>query len=462
MLQKIKLIASVLSHHHIKSYYVGGCVRDEIMGITSDDVDICLVGVTNPRQVEEILLEHCQSVTPLVGQKFPVWIADIDGYKVDFAMARKETLVGGTRKDFDVVTEGVTIEEDLRRRDFTMNSIAKDCLTGEYVDPFDGRSDIEDKLLSPTSGAFAEDTLRVYRAARFLARFPDFGICPSLYDMCPYLKPDDISAERVGIEFKKAMEQGVKPSRFFWFLKIMKWLPYHFKELHDCIDVPQSPKHHPEGDVYQHTMYALDEATDWFTRTVMVCHDLGKVTTTTYGEFSWNNLLPELKEEIIKEPRWPIRSIGHEEAGKQLTRDMLTRIHLTDHRTIRQIETLVELHMIRTGVSEKVVRRTLRRLMEKHLTYDQLVEVCRCDLSGRPPLAKYTPDIGQHRAKELLDEDAMTPIVTGEKLIAIGYTPGKTLGHLINKGLEWQDRGTLNHYNWIKMIEQYKPKKEEV
>ena len=117
---------------------------------------------------------------------------------------------------------------------------------------------------------------------------------------------------------------------------------------------------------------------------------------------------------------------------------------------------MVELHMIRIGVSEKVVRRTLRRLMEKHLQYDQLVEVCRCDLSGRPPLAGYTPDIGQNRAKQLLEEDAMTPIVTGEKLLEVGYAPGKHMGQLVTKALEWQDRGTLNRDNWLKMIKQYK------
>jgi tRNA nucleotidyltransferase (CCA-adding enzyme) len=461
MLEKIKQIALVLSHHHIKSYYVGGCVRDEIMGIPTDDIDVCLVGVTNPRQVEDILLEHCKSVTPLVGQKFPVWIADIDGYKVDFAMARKETLVGGTRKDFDVVTEGVTIQEDLRRRDFTINAIAKEVVHGEYIDPFSGRVDITIRQLRPTSDAFGEDTLRVYRAARFLARFPDFYPTINLTMACKELKPDDISNERVGLELKKTMEQAKQPSKFFHFLKSIGWLPYHFKEVADIVGVPQSPRHHPEGDVYEHTMYSLDEATDWFTRICMLCHDLGKATTTTInGRLLSDNFI---EEGGLPQPSDPvIKSIGHETAGMPLTRSMLTRIHFCDHRTIRQIETMVELHMIRTGVSEKVVRRTLRKLMEKHLRYEQLVEVCRCDLSGRPPLAKYTPDIGQHRAKELLESNAMEPIVTGEKLIDAGYTPGKLMGHLVKKGLEWQDRGTLTEDNWLKMVKQYKYEKSTV
>lgn len=457
--EKLQKIALELWHNKIQSYYVGGCVRDELMGVSTDDYDICLVGVKNPVETEKILLKHCQSVTPLVGQKFPVWIADIDGYKIDFAMARKETLTGGTRKDFEVTTDDVSIEDDLRRRDFTINSIAKHVISGTYVDPFDGRDHILHNFLTPTSIAFKEDSLRVYRAARFLAKFPELQPSVELFTMCKNMEPTDISPERVGMELRKMLETAEMPSVFFMFLRQVGWLPYHFKELHDCINIPQSPLHHPEGDVFMHTMYSLDEANDWFTRICMVCHDLGKVTTTTIDGIPLQNV-PFWNTGQKPHPDCSIKSIGHEESGKQLTRDMLTRIHFCDHRTIRQIETMVELHMIRTGVSEKVVRRTLRKLMEKHLTYEQLVEVCRCDLSGRPPLVKYTPDIGQHRAKELLESNAMERVVTGEKLMAAGYTPGKLMGHLVKKGLEWQDRGTLNEENWLKMIKQYKPEKE--
>lgn len=459
MKDTIRQVAIELSHHHILSYYVGGCVRDEIMGLdtNSPDYDICLVGVTNPKQVEEILSHHFQSVTPLVGQAFPVWKAKKDGIEVDFAMARKETLIGATRKDFKVETDNVTIEEDLRRRDFTINAIAQDVIMGDYKDPYGGIQHIKDGILHPTSEAFKEDTLRVYRAARFLSRFPRFIPSIALIKVCQELAPKDISPERVGIEFTKCMEQAIKPSMFFRFLKEIRWLPYHFQEVQDIVDVPQSPTHHPEGDVFTHTMYSLDEATDPFIRVCMVCHDLGKATTTTidagYGAYLWNVFVEHypFKPDVDK-----IKSIGHETAGIPLTRSMLSRIHYADKRTIRQVETMVELHMIRTGVSEKVVRRTLRKLMERRLRYEQLVEVCRCDLSGRPPLAKYTPDIGQHRALQLLAQDAMTPVVTGDMLLLLGYEPGKRLGHLVDKCLEWQDRGTLNRSNWEKMIKQYK------
>ena len=462
MLEKIKQIASRLLSEGIETYYVGGCVRDWLLDKDTDDIDICLVGVKNPKNVEDLLMSECQSVTPLVGQKFPVWIATIDGKKVDFAMARKETLVGGTRKDFDVVTTGITLEEDLMRRDFTINAMARSVMTDELFDPFKGTECLKFMCIHPTSDAFGEDTLRVLRAARFLSRFDGSYPSGKLVEECRRLKPDDISPERVGMELSKMLEQATQPSAFFNFLVSVGWLQYHFKELYDCIGVPQSPKHHPEGDVYKHTMHALDEARDWFTRICMICHDLGKYNTTTIGSRFWFEVDPKEREYLLSIPDLPIKSIGHETSGMPLTRSLLTRIHFSDHHTIRQIETMVELHMIRTSVSEKVVRRTLRRLMEKGLTYDQLVEVCRCDLSGRPPLAKYTPDIGQHRAKELLESNAMQPIVTGEKLMAAGFETGKLMGHLVKKGLEWQDRGTLTEDNWLKMIKQYKPEKQEL
>jgi len=457
MHSKIKQIAIELTHIGVMSYYVGGCVRDEIISgflAFDSDIDVCLVGVTDPTQVEAILLQHSESVTPLVGRKFPVWIATIDGKKVDFAMARIETLVGDSRTDFDVITEGVTLKDDLRRRDFTINAIAKEVIHGEIIDPFNGTWDIEHSVLHPTSDAFKEDTLRVYRAARFLSRFPEFKPSSELISVCKLLQPTDISNERVGMELMKTMEQAIVPSIFFTFLNEIGWLKYHFKEVEDLIGIPQNPNYHPEGDVFTHTMCTLDQAQGWFIRTVMLCHDLGKTTTTTIEGIPYDNVLH------IRVPldKVKIKSIGHEEAGKQLTRNMLTRIHFTDHKTIRQIETLVGLHMIRTGVNEKVIRRTLRILMNMGLEYNQLVQVCRCDVSGRPPLAPYTPDIGQHRAKELLETGAMDVIVTGEKLIEAGYTPGPLLGELVKMGLEWQDRGTLNEYNWLKMIKQYKPK----
>jgi len=209
-------IAQEFYNLNIDCYYVGGCVRDELLGIESEDIDICLVGATKD-QVMSVLgqFPFVLSVAQEVGSSFPVWIADIEGFgKVDFALARGEKKTGTTRQDFECTTDAITIEQDLLRRDLTINSIAKNVLTGQLVDPYGGVQHLLDKVAHPTSEAFAEDSLRVLRAARFCSRY-DLKPSQSLIDMCRSLKPTDISNERVGMELYKTMKQAVTPSIFF-------------------------------------------------------------------------------------------------------------------------------------------------------------------------------------------------------------------------------------------------------
>lgn len=446
--EKLIGIANFFSRQGMTLYYVGGTVRDQIMGSVVEDVDMCIVGAKAP-SVVTILLNMLQlekkicKLVSHVGQSFPIWIAEVAGYKVDFAMARTEKLIGSYRTDFICEVSNVTIEEDLRRRDLTINAIAKNVVTGELIDPYDGIDHIRWKLCHPVSEAFKEDSLRVIRGARFCARF---NLIPSwtFYDYAHELKPGDISPERVGMELKKVMEQADKPSIFFRVLKNCGWLKYHFKQLDDLVGVRQDPSHHPEGDAYIHTLLSIDEAKDPMIRVVMLCHDLGKVTST-----KWN----------AEKGRW--QSIGHEEESVLLTKEMLYNIKFDSHKTVGRIATLVLLHMARIHVSEKTIRKNLRILINKELTYDQLVEVCRCDVSSRPPLPKYTPDIGQERAKEIVAAGLMIPVVTGEKLIKIGIESGKFMGFLVKKALELQDRGTLNEDNWKSILNNFKQKDYE-
>lgn len=437
----IKEMAKVFKAEGVDCYYVGGCVRDKLMGNKCDDIDICLVNTKSIEQVEHILSRFTQQFVKEVGKAFPVWIITIDGQKYDVALARTEKKVGDYRTEFLCNTENVTIEDDLKRRDLTINSIAENILTGEMVDPFNGINHIKHCILHHTSEAFSEDSLRVLRTARFISRFIEFEPTQELLDICRKLEPTDISPERVGKELMKTFEQAVKPSLFFTFLFSVNWLRYYFKELEDLVYIRQSPIYHPEGSAFTHTMHCLDvtKQGDWFTRAVMLCHDLGKSTTT------------------IVHDDGKITSVGHEEASVAMTDSLLKRIHFTDHRTIGQIKMLVRLHMITTiTISEKVVRRTLRKLMECHLSYEQLVEVCRCDKSGRPPLPAHTPDIGQERAKELIKTGVMIPVVTGKTLIAEGFTNYLEFGAIIEKALELQDRGILDISNWKQRLKEAK------
>jgi len=414
----------------IDSFFVGGCVRDKFLGIASDDVDICLVGVSDPKIVTQILGKHCDKVAAEVGNSFPVWIATVNGEKFDFAVARKETKNGDSRKEFLVDIKNVSIQDDLFRRDITINAIAINCLTNEIIDPFGGVKDLFNKIAREVSKFFAEDSLRVLRVARFIARF-NLTPTKSLIALCKSLKPTDISNERVGMELEKLLKQTETPSKFFRFLKEVDWLKFHFKEVEALIGVQQSKKWHPEGDVFEHTMFCMDAANDPFMRIVMLCHDLGKATTTTVVDGK-------------------ISAHGHDKAGVKPTRKMLQNIKFADNKTIDQICFLVENHMVHTNPpkTRKSVAKLLRKVNAAGLEFSTLVEVCRCDVSGRPPLKGFTPDIGQNLSIKLKEENSLQPIVTGDMLITFGFKQGRELGIEKNRFLDLQDEGILTKENW--------------
>ncbi|MBO4440965.1 multifunctional CCA tRNA nucleotidyl transferase/2'3'-cyclic phosphodiesterase/2'nucleotidase/phosphatase [bacterium] len=261
----------------MKIYRVGGSVRDEILGIPVHDTDFVVVGAT----VDDFMQRFPNALK--VGKSFPVFLVDGSEY----AFARKERKSGVGHCAFDIVADpGVTLEEDLKRRDLTINAIAKDLETGELIDPFGGVADIGKRLLRHVSPAFAEDPLRVYRVARFAAKFPDFSVDGSTVALMNSMAPElsSLSSERVWGECEKALgSQGA--SRFFRVLKEAGLLSYHFREVEDLIGVPAGPvRYHPEGDTFNHTMDALDRLNASGCRNPIVafavlCHDWGKAST---------------------------------------------------------------------------------------------------------------------------------------------------------------------------------------
>lgn len=443
---KLVQIATHFKNFDIDLYYCGGCVRDKIIGNIPDDIDVCIVGGETAKNIQEHLENlkaygTINTITSVHGS-FPIWIVEIDGEKYEFAMARTERKTGLSHQEFECGINNVTIEQDLERRDFTINAIAENILTGQIIDPYEGQKHIKQKLLHPTSRAFVEDHLRVIRGARFAARF-GFSPTEEFYSYAWNIIPtkDTISNERVGKELMKlfSLPEGVKCSEFFRVLRKCRWLGYYFQELEDLINIPQNPEHHPEIWAFEHTLYCIDQAKDWMIRSTMLCHDLGKATTTTTSLDG------------------KIKSIGHEEESSRLGKQMLKRIHFCDHKTISQIGCLIELHMIRAQMAshnhEKLARRTLRKLMHYQLGYPDLVETVKCDLNGRPPkVFEEDPDIGQDIMFYLLINDKMTPIVTGEKLIKYGLVPSPEFGKIMSKALELQDRGTLDESNWIERL----------
>ncbi len=271
---EIEKIAKIIKQNGGETYLVGGAVRDAILNIPIKDEDYCVTGLT----AEKFLKLFPEA--KLRGKSFEVFYLE----HKEFALARKETKIGKGHKEFKIeANDEITIEEDLKRRDITINSIAQNVLTKEIIDPFGGQEDLERRIIRATSEKFKEDPLRVYRVARIAACL-NFEVSKKTINMMKSLKDElnTLSKERVFTEFRKALEAD-KPSIFFNVLRDAEVLDVHFKEVYDLIGAIQPIKYHPEGDSYNHTMLTLDNSAkvtkDTKIRFCALVHDLGKGRT---------------------------------------------------------------------------------------------------------------------------------------------------------------------------------------
>lgn len=293
-------IAEKIKNNGGNLYLVGGAVRDEILGKEIYDEDYCVTGIS-AKEFEQLFPE-----ANLRGKFFGVY--DIDGK--EFAMARKERKSGLGHKGFEIeIEKDIKIEEDLKRRDITINSIAKDVLTEKLIDPFNGISDIKNKIIRATSDSFKEDPLRVYRVARF-STTTGFEVEENTLKMMNDLKKElnTLSKERVFSEFRKALASD-KPSSFFEVLRKAGVLDIHFKEIYDLIGSTQPEKYHPEGDSYNHTMIVVDNSAkltnDLKIRFSALVHDLGKGIT----------------------PKWMLpHHYGHDEKGVKVVENFCKKL----------------------------------------------------------------------------------------------------------------------------------------
>jgi tRNA nucleotidyltransferase (CCA-adding enzyme) len=283
-----------------KLYQVGGCVRDSLMGIKPHDIDYCITGL----KVEKVL--ELFPDAEITGKDFPVFRINGDEY----ALARSEKKNGVGYKGFEIYTSpDITIEEDLARRDLTINAMARDMETGKIIDPYGGQRDLKKGIIRATTKAFVEDPLRVYRAARFSAKY-NFHIESDTLKMMHELKGElkTLPAERVFEETRKALNTDT-PSRYFRSLAQAEVLDVHFKELNDLRGIPQPEKYHPEGDAFEHTMLVLDrmakETKSEELRFSALVHDLGKATTP-------KEILPH--------------HFGHDKRGPELVKSLCERI----------------------------------------------------------------------------------------------------------------------------------------
>jgi len=259
------------------AYFFCGCVPGEIMNNTPPDIYIVVCGIT---------VDKFNSVftAKQTGNAFPVFRLDIENQEIEVAFARIERKVSEGHNGFVMeFSPNVTIEEDLIRRDVTMNAIAKNILTGEILDPFNGIEDIRNYIIRATSNHFVEDALRVLRVARFAAKY-NFIVDDNTIELMASCREElkHISFERVIIELKKALATD-KPSVFFNVLKKANCLDVVFPEIYHLIGKTQPEKFHPEGDAYNHSMIVLDTVAnntkDIYVRFAALFHDIGKGLT---------------------------------------------------------------------------------------------------------------------------------------------------------------------------------------
>jgi tRNA nucleotidyltransferase (CCA-adding enzyme) len=428
-------IAERVSEGGGRALIVGGWVRDRIMGRPCKDVDLEVYGLEASRL--RALLAEFGSVNT-VGESFTVYkVAD-----VDVALPRRESRTGRGHKGFEVTGDPrLSFEEAARRRDITINAIGWDPLTSGYIDPFNGRRDLDARLLRAVDlETFGEDSLRVLRVIQFAARF-EFALDAATADLCRTIPLDDLPAERIWGEIEKLLLHAARPSIGFRLALDLAVIDKLFPEVKALVGCEQEPEWHPEGDVWVHTLMVIDEARkriDDLDRprqvSVMLgalCHDLGKPPTTAFVDGR-------------------IRSIDHEQAGVAPATAVLDRlnIHTMDGFDVRREVLGITAHHLKPGMFRQsrtpVGDGAFRRLAQK-VDLELLARVAKSDCLGRTGGFDCSAmDWFLERARQLGVEHAPpAPLVMGRHLLALGMNPGPRVGAVLKQIYEKQLDGSI-------------------
>ena len=413
-------IAKNVSDKGGRTFFVGGCVRDEILNQDIKDIDIEIHNIT-----VETLLDILKEFGEIqkIGASFGVF--NIKGYDVDIAMPRKEKSSGRGHRDFEIYVDPfIGYEEAAKRRDFTMNALMKDVLTGEIIDSFGGIEDIKNKVIKHVNDeSFCEDPLRVFRCAQFASRF-EFKVDKDTLDLSSKVDVSYLAFERVFDELKKALLKSDKPSIFFETLRNINKLSPWFKEVEDLIKIEQSKVHHPEGNVFNHTMLVLDEAAKLRSKSkdemsfmmAALCHDFGKITAT------------EIKDD------GKITAHGHEIESEKLANIFLDRIS-NKHNLKKQVLNLTKLHMKPNQIYNIAKKKTMMKMWDECICPEDLILLAKADHLGRDKRENYDEiekilNDSLNDYKELMSK----PQVLGRDLIANGLKPDKNFSKLIELG----------------------------
>ena len=431
---------------------VGGSVRDFFLNIPVKDYDIEIFGIDSLETIQKSL-EKFASVK-LVGKSFGVLTLRVNEYDFDFALPRIEKKIGNTHQDFEIITNAnLSFKEAAIRRDFTINAIGYDFCTKDFLDPFDGINDLKNRVLKHIDDkTFIEDSLRVYRAVQFSARF-DFSLDERTFELCKKIvqnnELDFLPKERIYEEFKKLFLKSSKPSIGFELLKNLGVLKY-FPELKALISCVQDPIYHPEGDVWIHTMMCLDELSkilkeeniaDEYRKLYLfyaiLCHDFGKPFCT-------------------KEINGKITSHKHESLGIEPTISFLSKL-TNEKKFIEIVSSLVKNHLIpfQLYLAESSLK-AIKRLSLK-VNIEDLCLVCLADCLARTILDKEKcPKATSwvlNKAKELdIHNEPIKPIVQGRDLIELGFKPSDKFKQILEFAFDLQIDENMKKDEIIKKI----------
>ena len=409
------------------TYFVGGYVRDQLLGKENKDIDIEVHGVS-----ADNLHALLSSFGPCETKGVSFGVYGIKHYDLDIALPRSESSSGRGHKDFEVFVDPyLGVEKASSRRDFTINAMMQDVLTGQIVDCHGGMSDLQNKIIRHVDdNTFLEDPLRVLRAAQFAARF-NFTIAQETIDLCKKADLTALPSERIQTELEKALLKAEKPSIFFESLRQMEQLQHWFPELHPLIGAPQHAMHHPEGDVWCHTMMVIDEAAKVRAQTSnpmgfmmsAVYHDIGKPYTITVDEKGCH-------------------SYNHHVVGGDMIPDIP---YLKDKSLTRYVQNMVAMHMTPHLLLHETNKVTSYcRMFDKSINPRDLILLSQSDKLGRAiPNKSY-----DESRKKLLyylniyEERMARACVTGQDLIDYGYKPGVLFKQALDMAHNFQVCGT--------------------
>lgn len=424
-----------------RALLVGGFVRDSLMGNRPKDADVEVLGLS-PARLESLLDQLFPNKVDRVGQQFGILKIKVsDAVEFDVSIPRRESKSGLGHKGFTTASDpAMSIKDAAKRRDFSWNALSADVLTGEVFDHYGGIEDLKNKTLRVTDPErFQDDPLRVLRAIQFAARL-DMHVEPASFalmkDMVASGALEELPPERMTAELEKLLLKSERPSIGFELARRLGVIAKHFPELHALIDTPQEPEWHPEGDVWTHTMMVVDSAARIIQQDnrgfdkkqqleVMLsslCHDLGKPATT----------------EVID---GKIRSLAHEEAGAEPTKQLVARLsfgeeildaaiavardHLKPGQHYREF-------MEKKSIDEKTYANIIRRLIKRiHPTSWQVLVACsESDFRGRTlpgvDTGVYKP--GETMAKIIekykLDTIAQENLIRGKDIFALAEQLG--------------------------------------